>query len=124
MILTASGVAPRRRRGRAALRDRTATRKNHCNPPSPGPRGPAPPNSNPEPNRRRTEILARARFAELIIGRALLGTLEHFVGLADLLEARLGILLLADVRMIFAGQFAVGLLDLRLSRIAATPMIL
>src|SRR5580693_4155788 len=68
------------------------------------------------PIRRRPEVLSGAIvFAQLIIGRALFGTLEHFVGLANLLEARLGILLLADVRMILAGKFAVGLLDLRVS---------
>jgi hypothetical protein len=54
----------------------------------------------------------------LIVGGALLGTLEYFVGLADLLEAGFGVLFLADVRVIFASELAVGLLDLRLGGIA------
>src|SRR5579863_5943515 len=71
------------------------------------------------PIRRRLELLSGAIvFAELIIGRALFGALEHLISLADFLEACLGILLFADVRMIFAGKLAVGLLDLRVSRIA------
>src|ERR1700734_4034392 len=71
------------------------------------------------PIRRRPEVLSGTIvLAELIVSRALLGALEHFIGLADFLEARLGILLLADVRMILAGKFAVGLLDLRVRRVS------
>ena len=55
---------------------------------------------------------------ELIVGGALFGTLEYFVGFADFLEAGFGVLFLADVRMIFASELAVGLLDLRLRGIA------
>src|SRR5580700_6201806 len=58
---------------------------------------------------RRPEILSRAIvFAQLIIGRAFFRTLQHLVGLADLLEARLGVFFLADIRMIFARKFAIG----------------
>src|ERR1700722_7817988 len=70
------------------------------------------------PIRRWPEILTRMPLAELIVGGALVGTLEHFVRFADLLEARFGVLFLADVRMIFASELAVGLLDLRLRGIA------
>src|SRR5690606_14827831 len=41
-----------------------------------------------------------------------LRVLEHLVGLGDLLEARLGLRLLADVRVELAGQLPVGLLNL------------
>src|ERR1700722_558602 len=57
-------------------------------------------------------------LSQLIIGRALLGTLEYFVGLADFLEACFGVFFLAHVRVILAGELAVGLLDLRLGGVA------
>src|SRR5258706_9298173 len=50
------------------------------------------------PIRRRAKLFARTRpLAQLIVGGALLGTLEYFVGLADLLEAGFGVLFLAHV---------------------------
>ena len=62
---------------------------------------------------RRAEVLPRPPVRpELVVGRALLRVLEHFVGFLQLLEARLGVLLLADVRVVLAGQLAVGALDL------------
>src|SRR4029077_3331458 len=57
------------------------------------------------PVRRRPELLPRLPLApELIVRRALLRILEHLVGLLHFLEALLGVLLLADVRMEFAGE--------------------
>ena len=71
------------------------------------------------PARRRLEVLPGLPLAaHLIVGGALLGILQHLVGLAQLLEARLGIGLLADVRMVLARQLAVGALDLVLRRAA------
>jgi hypothetical protein len=63
--------------------------------------------------RRGTEILAWARTtAELVVGRALLRIPQHLVRFAQLLEACLGVLLLADVGVVLARELAVGLLDL------------
>src|SRR3984957_12188289 len=71
------------------------------------------------PVRRRAKILARRMpLSQLIVGGALLGTLENLIGFADVLEACFGVLFLADVRMIFASELAIGLLDLRLGGIA------
>src|ERR1700758_1626347 len=68
---------------------------------------------------RRTKILAcRMSLAQLIVGGALLRTPQYLVGLADLLETGFCVLLLADIRVIFASELAVGLLDLRLGGIA------
>ena len=64
------------------------------------------------PLRRRTEFLALRLRAECVIGRALFRILEGLVGLGDFLEARLGLRLLGDIRMIFLRQPAVSLLDL------------
>jgi hypothetical protein len=71
---------------------------------------------------RRAKFLAGSMLlAQLIVGGALLRTLEHFVGLSDLLEARFGVLFLADVRVVFTSELAVSLLDLRLGGIARHP---
>src|ERR1700679_3958220 len=71
------------------------------------------------PIRRRPKILSGGMpLSQLIVGGALLRALEQLVGLADFLAARLGILFLADVRVIFAGELAVRLLDLRLGGVA------
>jgi len=43
------------------------------------------------------------------------------MGLAQLFETRLGVGLLADIRMILAGQLAVSTLDLILSRVTRDP---
>ena len=67
---------------------------------------------------RRAKVFAGAMLAQLIVCRALLGALEHLIGLADLFEPRLGVFFFADVRMIFAGEFAIGLLDLCLGCVA------
>src|SRR5882672_1725782 len=68
---------------------------------------------------RRTKILARRMsLSQLIVGGPLLRSSQHLVGLADLLETGFGVLLLADVRVIFTSELAVGLLDLRLGGIA------
>jgi len=70
------------------------------------------------PIRRRAEFLPRfPAGAEPVVGGAFLGVLEYLVGFPDLLEARLRIGLLADVRMILAGKFPLGALDLVRGRI-------
>ncbi len=62
---------------------------------------------------RRAEILTGLPVgAELVVGRALLRILQHLVGLTDLLEALLGIRLLADVGMELARKLAVRTLNL------------
>ena len=62
---------------------------------------------------RRTEILALLPVgAELVIGGALLGVLEHLVGFARILELRLGTRFLVDVGVEGARELAVGALDL------------
>jgi hypothetical protein len=71
------------------------------------------------PVRRWAKVLPRPPLrAELIVGRALLGVLEHFVGLAQCLELRLGIRLLTHVRVILPGKLAVRSLNLVLRGIA------
>jgi hypothetical protein len=50
-------------------------------------------------------------FTQLVVSCTFFGVLEHFVGFTDLLEAFLGVWLLADVGMKLARQFAVGSLD-------------
>jgi hypothetical protein len=67
----------------------------------------------------RTKVLAGpGSRSELIISRALFGTAQHLVRLADFLEAGFGVGLLADVGMELARELAIGLLDLRLGRVA------
>jgi hypothetical protein len=66
------------------------------------------------PIRRRTEILARLVRADLVVGGPLLGVLQDLVGLAHLLEALLGVLLLGHVRVVLARELAVRLLDVPL----------
>src|SRR5579863_7513470 len=61
---------------------------------------------------RRPELLTGLPVAaQLIVGGTLLRVLQDLVGFLHFLELLLGILLLADVRMVFAGKTAVGLLD-------------
>ena len=50
-------------------------------------------------------------FPELVVFGSFLGVFQYFVGLADVLEHGIGVLFLADVRMVFPRQLAVGLLD-------------
>ena len=49
--------------------------------------------------------------AKLIVRAALFRIFQHFVGFVDILEAGFCVLVPADIRMIFAGQPAEGLLD-------------
>ena len=58
--------------------------------------------------------LLRTQPAQLVVPGALFRVLEDLVGLAELLEAVLGIALLADVGMVFPRQLAVTGLDLLL----------
>src|SRR6202023_1567273 len=61
---------------------------------------------------RRPELLSGFPFAaELVVGGALLGILQDFVGLLDFLEFRLRVLLFADVGVKFASQAPVRFLD-------------
>ena len=52
------------------------------------------------------------RAAQRVVGRAFLRVLESLVGLGNFLEARLGLRLLGNIRMIFLRQSAICLLDL------------
>src|SRR5690606_2154476 len=52
------------------------------------------------PVRRRPKFLARLALSERVVGCALFGVAQHLVSLADLLEARLGVGLFADVGMV------------------------
>src|SRR5690606_10284844 len=64
------------------------------------------------PARRWREFAAaRAVLAHVVVFAALVGILQDFIGLAEVLETLLGVLLLADVRMVFAREAPVGLLD-------------
>src|SRR5690606_11894007 len=65
-----------------------------------------------EPVLRGTEVLAGAEAAEIVVGGALLLVAQRLVGLGDLLETLLRVRLLGDVRVVLAGEAAVGLLDL------------
>ena len=68
---------------------------------------------------RRAKFLPLAMIgAELVVGRALLRILEDGVGLLQVLEARLGMRVLADVGMKPAGKLAVCALDVVLARVA------
>src|SRR5690606_1120782 len=59
------------------------------------------------------ELLARSRAtAQLVVRRPFLRVPQNLVGLADFLEADLGVLLLADIGMVFARELAISLLDL------------
>src|ERR1700730_3648762 len=65
------------------------------------------------PVRRRPELLAGFPVgAELVVRRALLGVLQHLVGLLHLLEARLRVGLLAHVGVVLAREAPVSALDL------------
>src|SRR4029077_13625056 len=65
------------------------------------------------PVRGRPELLAGFPVgAELVVGGALLGVLQHLVGLLHLLEARLRVRLLAHIGVVLARQPPVGGLDL------------
>jgi hypothetical protein len=57
------------------------------------------------------EVLTRLIRAHLVVRFALLGVLQHLVGFLDLFELFFGVLLLGHVRMVFAGELAIGLLD-------------
>jgi hypothetical protein len=64
------------------------------------------------PVRRRLELLAGLPVAaHLVVGGPLLRIPQDLVGLVDLLEALLGVGGLAHVRVVLAGELAVGLLD-------------
>src|SRR5262245_20422132 len=63
------------------------------------------------PARRRADFLARPVLAELVVGAAVLGIGEGLVGLVELLEALLGVLLLRNVGVVLLREFAVRLLD-------------
>src|SRR6185436_827028 len=63
--------------------------------------------------RRRAELLARLPVAaELVVRGALLGVLQYLVRFLHFLELRLGVLLLAHIRVVLPGEAPVGLLDL------------
>ena len=65
------------------------------------------------PTLRRAELLALLPVrAECVVPLALLGILEHLIGLTDLLELRLGARLFVHVRVELARQLAIGGLDL------------
>jgi len=66
---------------------------------------------------RRTEIAAgRDTGRQIVVGGPFLGILQHLVGLVDVAHALLGVGLLADVRMVLAGQLAVGMPDIVVRR--------
>src|ERR1022692_239449 len=67
---------------------------------------------------RGTELLAGTRTrSELIVRGALFRAAKHLIRFADFLEASFGVLFLADVRMVFARNVAIRLLDLRIGGI-------
>ena len=69
------------------------------------------------PVRRRLEVRTwSVGLTQPVIGGALFGIAENFVGFTDVLEFRLGPVFLIEVRMILAGKFAVGALDFILCR--------
>src|SRR5690606_30218965 len=76
-----------------------------------------------EPARRRMELLAGtvAACAQLVVGGALLRIAQGLVGLADGLELLLGVRLLAHVRVVLAGEPAVGRADLGLAGARLDP---
>ena len=64
------------------------------------------------PPRRRAELLATPILgANAVIGGSTLRILESLVRLGDFLELRLGVGFLAHIRVVLAGQLAVGALD-------------
>src|SRR5262249_3597825 len=64
------------------------------------------------PTRRRLEFLTRAAAgAQLVVGGALLGVAEHFVGLVDLFHPLGGVGLLAEVGVELPRQLAARALD-------------
>src|SRR5690606_10652835 len=71
----------------------------------------------PEPAGRWPDLVAGAvaARAQLVVGLALGRVAQRLVGLVDLLEALLGVRLLADVGVVLARQPAIGGLDLRLA---------
>src|SRR5690606_9817576 len=72
------------------------------------------------PVRRRTELLALfPAAAELVVRGALLRIAKHLVSLVHFLEALLGVRLLADVRVVLAGEAPVRPLDVVRRRIAS-----
>src|SRR5690606_27865386 len=74
------------------------------------------------PAGRRTEVLAGAPVvAQPVVHAAPLRVLQHLVSFGDFLEASLGSWFLADIRMVFAGEPAIGRLDLVGSCMARHP---
>ena len=67
---------------------------------------------------RRSEILPRLVGTHLVVRGTLLHVFQDLVGFTYLLELLLGVLLLGDVRMVFAGQLAIRLLDVLFGRAA------
>src|SRR5262245_59592743 len=70
------------------------------------------------PPRGRAELLARPVTTELVVRCPLLEVGERLVGLVDLLESLLGVLLLGDVRVVLARELPVRLLDVVLGGVA------
>ncbi len=65
------------------------------------------------PARRRLEVLpALLAPADVVVRGTLFRVAQRFVGLGHFLEARFGVGLLADIGVVFAGELAVGALDL------------
>ena len=73
------------------------------------------------PSGRRAEILTRVVAAELVVGCALFLVGQRLVGLGHGLEFFLGVLFLGHVRMVFAGEPAVRLLDVFIRGAALDP---
>ncbi|MNZ79557.1 hypothetical protein D3C78_981640 [compost metagenome] len=74
------------------------------------------------PVRRRLEAVvpaepARRRSAELVVGGALFGIGQHRIGFVELGHALGGILVLAQIRVVFPGQAPVRLLDVLGARV-------
>src|SRR5438552_10262038 len=72
----------------------------------------------PLPPRGRPELLSGTMAAQLIVGGAFFRVPQGFIGFAELLELRLGVALLGNVRMILSRELAVCVLDLLGARLA------
>src|SRR5690606_22200759 len=66
----------------------------------------------------RHEIVALPMLAKIIIGCPFFRVFQRGIGFSHFLEPTLGVRLLGYIRMIFVSQTAIGLLDIRLGRIA------
>src|SRR5690606_35174915 len=62
------------------------------------------------------EVLTRPVAAQLVVGGPFLRIGKGLIGLRNFLESLFRVRFLRDVRMVFAGELAVGLLDLVLGR--------